>query len=375
MQSSGLAQSETSKSTPIRYENVLKCPECPPEEGYEIIETNSDWVCSGCGIVMENVIDEGAEWRNFQDDGSGSNVDGSRVGGGLSGDGSFEPFATMISENNKSRALARAERRGKDADKRLSAQRYYSRIDEFCDACNLSQAVKDQAFKFYKITQGKKVFSNKPKQNALLGSLVFLACRQINQERSFREVHAWTGESKKNFISTFKELEKFLRKMVEAQTAKYPAKKREVKEGEVKEGEVKEGEVKEGDEKSGEEDGARAATKVERVQGPVARFVSTMGFRDSFLVEKTAIELAKKAEHFNTPFDGRAPSTLAAAYLCMASHLVGEPRKFREVAKGCGIGPVTVKATLGSMMEVKDRLVDKQWRGVDMSRLESILKN
>lgn len=174
---------------------------------------------------------------------------------------------------------------------------------------------------------------------------MFLACRQVNQPRTFREVYAWTNQPKKVIASTFKEVEILLLK----------------KAPKAAKGAVK-------------SDGPRPDTKLGRIQEPVDRFVLALNFISAFRDETTAIALASRAETFNTPFDGRAPTSLAAAYICTASWLVGEPRKWTVVAKSCNVGEGTMKTILKSFIELQDKLVDKNLKGITMSRLGGMLK-
>ncbi|KAK8855849.1 cyclin-like protein [Apiospora arundinis] len=348
----GAQQPEARLCDSMVYKNDIQCPECLPEDGYEIVEDfhSGDRVCSGCGLVLENIIDERAEWRSFNNDDGVNQPDRSRCGEGNFGY-SYDPFmqfGTMIGDNNKSKALAKAEKRTKDWEKtRLTEKRGQNRISEFCDTHQLSEAVKEQTTKLYHLTQKKRVFQCKAKESALLGALVFVACRQLKQPRTFREVHSWTGAGKHAIATIFREVEQLLRAEM-SQGQKRPVMKEL-------------------------EEAKPVATKAGRIQEPVSRFVGNLCLTKSFLVEKTAIQLAEKAETLHTSFDGRAPSSLAAAYLCMASYLHDEPRTCNDVAKRCGVGKATVKFVLGEMVKIKDQLVDKQWKGVDISRLESIL--
>ncbi|KAK8059013.1 transcription initiation factor IIB [Apiospora phragmitis] len=319
MENAPSALTMASRRFPMR-ENVLTCPECPAAHGYEIIEEfkDGDWVCTGCGMVVETIIDDGADWRSFaNDDGSGG-PDRSRVGGQAG-----EELSTIISFQNNASSLAKAQKRSKDAEKAsISVQRGYSRINDFCEKHGLSTAIKDQANQMYKLTQDAHAFRGKAKQEALLGALVFLACRQLKQPRTFRE----EGNSK-------------MAKGAPASTG-----------------------------------GEQSSTKAGRVKEPVARFVSFMEFKRPFIVETTAMRLAEEAETINTPFDGRAPTSLAAAYTCIASWLVGEPRKCKEIAKRCSVGEATLRTILKSFVEMKDQLVDQTWKGVDASRLKDIME-
>lgn len=333
----------SSRRSLLPIQDVIVCPECPAEDGFEIIEeySSGDWVCSGCGLALGQVIDQGQEWRTFANDDGGGNHDSSRVGGYAG-----EELTTFIGSDNKMSSLVKADKRSRYTDKtRVSVQRGYAKINDFCDLHNLNQQVKDQAAKLYKLTQEENAFRGKAKQQALLGAIVFLACRQINQPRTFREVHAWTNQSKKVIASTFKEVESLIQKKT-PKAAKSTV----------------------------ESEGSRPDTKLGRIKEPVARFVSRLEFKDAFGVETMAIRLASRAEDISTPFDGRAPTSLAAAYICMASWLVGEPRKWTVVAKSCNVGGGTMTTILKSFIELQDKLVDKNWKGIRTLRLEDMIK-
>ncbi|KAK8066029.1 hypothetical protein PG997_012776 [Apiospora hydei] len=341
-------------------ENVLKCPECPPEGGYEIVDDfgTDDWICTGCGMVLDRVIDDGADWRTFANDDGTDGPDRSRVGGHAG-----DELATFIGGNLKTSSLARAEKRGKEANKNsMAVQRGNARIDEFCEQHGLSRDIKDQAYNIYKLTQDAHQFRGQVKQEAMLGPIIFIACRTVKQPRTFNEVQAMTQQSKKVMYATVNKLVAFLRK-------KEPQKAKKASSASTSAA-VEEGPSPIPDTTASD---PRPDTKVERIKVPMARFVANMNFRNAFVVETIATRMAEKAETISTPFDGRTPTLLAAAYICFASWLVGEPRKMKDIALGCKVGQGTLKTILKSFVQMQDQLVDKSWKAVDLSRVKDLM--
>ncbi|KAK8034717.1 Transcription initiation factor IIB [Apiospora rasikravindrae] len=344
-------------------ENVLTCPECPPEDGYEIIDdySSGDWICTGCGLVLDRVIDDRSEWRTFANEDGSDGPDRSRTG-----DHAGEELVTFIGGNTKTSSLARAEKRGREANQSsMAIQRANARIDEFCQLHGLSTAVRDLACTMYKMTQEAHIFHGQVKQEAMLGPLIFMACQTLRQPRGFNEICRMTGQSKRSMNLELDRINSFLMKKEPRKTKK--AKKAKKLSSASTSAKVEEGPSPLPDVTT---DGPRPDTKAGRVKEPVARFVAGMNFKNPFVVETTAMRMAEKAEAINTPFDGRAPSSLAAAYICVASWLVGEPRKVKEVVQGCRIGEGTLKAILKSMVQMQDQLVDPSWKAVDVSLLK-----
>ncbi|KAK7967039.1 uncharacterized protein PG986_001316 [Apiospora aurea] len=356
-------------------ENVLKCPECPPEAGDEIVDDfrTGDWICTGCGMVLDRVVDDGAEWRTFANEDGTDGPDRSRVGG-HGGD----EFATFIGGNPKTSSLARAEKRGREANKNsMAVQRGNARIDEFCEQHGLSTAIKDQAYHIYKLAQTEHQFRGRVKQEAMLGPIIFIACRTLKQPRTFNEVQAMTQQSKKVMYATVNKLVALLRKKepqkaekgssTSASTSTSTSTSASTSASAAVE---KEGPSPIPDTTTG---GPRPDTKVGRIKEPLARFVASMNFRNAFVVETIAIRMAEKAEIISTPFDGRTPTLLAAAYICFASWLVGEPRTMKDIALGCKVGLGTLKTILKSFVQMQDQLVDKSWKAVDVSRVKDLM--
>src|SRR5690606_4012466 len=85
----------------------------------------------------------------------------------------------------------------------------YKEIGAFCDSTNLPKNVSDTAKYFFKMIEDQKAFKGKP-QEAIIAGCIFLACRQCNVPRTFKEIYALTKVPKKEIGRIFKQLEKFV---------------------------------------------------------------------------------------------------------------------------------------------------------------------
>lgn len=78
-----------------KYLESITCPECQSDENYQIV-SEGNVICILCGIVINKMICDSAEWNNYTDS-SGFTKNNSRCGTGLSNSTDINPF---IRENS-----------------------------------------------------------------------------------------------------------------------------------------------------------------------------------------------------------------------------------------------------------------------------------
>ena len=175
----------------------------------------------------------------------------------------------------------------------------------------------------------------------IIAGCIFIACRQANVPRTFREIFSLTRVPKKEINRVFKQLKTFLSKV------------------------------------SPEGASAAASSDVVVAQGSTsasdlcARYCSNLGFRNPVRIENTACALAKKAPSV-TGLASRSPLSVAAACIYMASHLMGEPRKPREIAKVVGVSDGTIKTSYRFLHAARDRLIEREWLGSGRGNLDDL---
>ncbi len=190
------------------------CKEFPPNLVEEF--SSGDMVCGSCGLVLgDRIIDTRSEWRTFSNDDQG-NDDPSRVGDGANPLLNGSQLQTTISfgdgaSNHKSRDLHRAQNKSTHDKSTKSLLAAYKEIGALCDALSLMKNVSDVAKHLFKMVNDAGAFKGKS-QDTLIAGVIFIACRQCNLGRTFREIYALTKVPKAEIGRMFKNLEKFFAK-------------------------------------------------------------------------------------------------------------------------------------------------------------------
>ncbi|KAK5653935.1 hypothetical protein OQA88_7860 [Cercophora sp. LCS_1] len=313
--------------------NILMCRDCkefPPNLIEEF--SSGDMVCTSCGLVVgERIIDTRSEWRTFSNDDQG-NDDPSRVGDGPNPMFDGDQLQTTIAyEGKNARNLANVQNRiNQDKSSKVLLQAYRD-IQSLTDSLNCGSQASNAAKHIYKLVEDNKALKGKS-QEAIIAGCIFIACRQTNVPRTFRELHSLTKVSKKEIGRVFKQLESFLQKMggeaeiVKASSAfnqQYQAK------------------------------GSTSAVEL------CARYCSNLGFHNPVGVEHVATRLAK-ASAAVADLAGRSPLSVAAACIYMASHLTSQGRPSKDIAVVVGVSDGTVKTAYRYLYNKKDSIITKE---------------
>lgn len=216
MASATLAQNMSTGNNPVEYvENLnmtIMCKDCkefPPNLVEEF--SSGDMVCGSCGLVLgDRIVDTRSEWRTFSNDDQGTD-DPSRVGDGANPLLNGSQLTTTIASGDgsgRNRNLYSAQNKSTHDKATKSLLAAYKEIGAHCDAVNIPKNVSDTAKHLFKLVDDHKAFKGKS-QEALIAGCIFIACRQCEVPRTFREIYALTKVSKKDIGRTFKLLEKF----------------------------------------------------------------------------------------------------------------------------------------------------------------------
>ena len=168
-------------------------------------------VCGDCGLVLGGrIVDTRSEWRTFSNDDQ-NNDDPSRVGDGpnllLNGD----QLQTNISFGDGSKAardLARAQNKSTQDKGNKALMAAYKQIGNLGDNIGLSAVIINHSKHLFKIIHDANAFRGKP-QDTLIASCIFVACRQCDSSRTFKDIYKYTGKTKKEVGRMFKLLMKF----------------------------------------------------------------------------------------------------------------------------------------------------------------------
>ncbi|KAF2456951.1 cyclin-like protein [Lineolata rhizophorae] len=189
----------------------LICPYCqedPPQLKDDA--TAGDTICMSCGTVLAaRMVDTRSEWRTFSNDDQ-NNDDPSRVGDAANPllNGSQLQTNIAFGDSARSKELHRAQNKATHDKSTKTLLAAYKQIGSLCDSQHLPHAVSDTAKHLFKLTDDAKAFKGKS-QDAIIAGCIFIACRQNNVPRTFREIYEMTNVSKKEIGRTFKALEKF----------------------------------------------------------------------------------------------------------------------------------------------------------------------
>ncbi|KAH7045859.1 cyclin-like protein [Macrophomina phaseolina] len=324
------------------------CPDCKEQPPNLIEEFSSgDTVCGSCGLVLSaRVVDTRSEWRTFSNDDQNGD-DPSRVGDAANPLLNGSQLATNISytDGAKSRELNRAQNKSGTDKSNKSLMQAYKLIGQWCDRWLLPHTVSDTAKHMYKMTDDSKGFKGKALESIVAGCL-FLACRQAQQGRSFRELHELTGVSKKEIGRIFKSLDKFFN-------------------AQNRSGNIlgNGGLVMAGD-----------AYKSKEATSPpelCARYCNQLGLdnRVQMLAQRLAEEMVKQGA-----LAGRSPLSAVAACIYMISHLVEQPLTPKEIAPVAGVSDGTIRTAYKHLYAAKDKLLDPAWvkeKGLKLEKLPS----
>lgn len=324
-------------------DNIVFCPDCrefPPDLAEEF--SSGDVVCRSCGLVIgSRIIDTRSEWRTFANDDQGGD-DPSRVGGPQDEFVEGQQLATTVafSDSKAHKALSRTQNNTNQDKSQKGLMQAYKEIVSLCEAINMGTNVSNAAKHIFKLAEKKKFLKGKP-QEAVIAGCIFVACRQNNVPRTFREIYNLTSVSKKEVGRVFKQLQSFLQKLND------------------------EGEGLTGlNTVTNFEHTAAGATDL------VGRYVSALGFKKQTQITNIARKLAKKAGNINT-LAGRSPLSVAAACIYMACHLVGEGRTSIPIAKQAGVSDGTVRTAYKFLFAARDDLIEEEWL-VDGASLDKI---
>lgn len=320
--------------------NKLICPEClenPPN----IIEefSNGDTVCASCGLIIgSRIVDTRSEWRTFSNDDQGSD-DPSRVGDTANPLLNGPQLETMISYSDggsgRSRELHRAQNKSNNDKSSKALMAAYKEIGAFCDSTNLPKNVSDTAKYFFKMIEDNKAFKGKP-QEAIIAGCIFLACRQCNVPRTFKEIYALTKVPKKEIGRIFKQLEKFVHEQDDKR------KQRDMDNGIYVD----------------MEDQTLKVSKSTNASDLMIRFCNSLGLSQS--TTTVCENLAKEASTKGT-LAGRSPISTAAACIFLVSHLRKEPKTAKEISLVAGVSDGTIRNAYKQLLKEKEKLIKPGW--------------
>jgi len=287
------------------------CPECQSALIDDV--HNGEKICSGCGLVaMEQMSDYGPESRatNLEEKMKLARATGqttySQHDLGIRteiaiGTKDFSGKTINVEVANQMYNLRKWQTRirvSSPRERRLA--NILSKIGETCQALSLSRNVIETASMIYRNYEGQ--FEAKGKSVACMsGATIYMACKQCDVVRSLDEICNATGSSKDEKMNV-KLTAKYYRMLVMDLGSK-----------------------------------TAPVVTLDKYISKIANLAKL-----EVRVERLAAEIAEKTQDHSLA-DGKAPNGLAAAYLYIASTLLGQSILQRDVSSIAGITEVTIR--------------------------------
>jgi len=157
---------------------------------HEIIIDEGEQVCTVCGTVMGTVIDEGAEWRNY-DQGKGGDqcLTGFTTSDLLpeSSYGSIMSFRGITSKDTSLKAIQRLSSWSLSSNSQRSWMSIFDAIQLSCSHAGLPKAIVMDACGLYKKLEDAQKVRGETRRS-MMGGAVFVACRNHDAPRSHEEI-------------------------------------------------------------------------------------------------------------------------------------------------------------------------------------------
>ena len=287
------------------------CPECQSTLIDDI--HNGEIICSGCGLVaMEQMSDYGPESRatNLEDKMKLARATGqttysqhdlgirTEIALGIKDFSGKTINSEVANQMYNLRKWQTRIRVSSPRERRLA--NILSKIGETCQSLSLSRNVIESASMIYRNFEGQ--FEAKGKSvSCMSAATIYMACKQCDVVRSLDEICKATGSSKDEKMNV-KLTAKYYRMLVM-------------------------------------ELGSNTAPVV-----TLDKYISKIAnlAKLEVRVERLAAEIAEKTQDHSLA-DGKAPNGLAAAYLYIASTLLGQSILQRDVSSIAGITEVTIR--------------------------------
>ncbi|KAJ2157812.1 transcription initiation factor IIB [Coemansia sp. RSA 552] len=289
------------------------CPDCrnvTPNLVHDY--TSGSLLCADCNTVVgDRLIEPPGSWRQQQQQQRRAEDDArllmSAAGFSLrkiaprpakdvvssSTTDSREKAEPMLARAMRSRTHSRAVQQQRQERQERNLRRAYGEIASICALMDLPAAVVETARDLYRRVDRENLHKGKS-SDAVVGTCIFLACRQKALPRTFKEICALTKVPRKDIGRMFKLLKERL--------------------------------------------GATASPVSS--DDLMMRFCANLSLLAS--AQDCAVLLNQMAKQQDT-LAGRSPVSVAAACIYMASHLVAQPRDAKVISHVAGISEVTIK--------------------------------
>jgi transcription initiation factor TFIIB len=292
-------------------------------------------VASDFVLIVPRIIDTRSEWRTFSNDDQG-NDDPSRVGDAANPLLNGSQLHTEIGFGDgglRVRELARAQNKSNHDKTNKTLQAAYGQITTLCEASNIPKVVAETTKLLFKKADEGRIFKGKS-QEAIIAGCIFIACRQHDVPRSFREIYKLTNVSKKEIGRTFKTLETFLGKAMTAQGPKASGNGAILSSTSFKH------------------------TKSTEASELIGRACNKLDLPNN--IAMAAQETARNVADLGVAA-GRSPLSITGACIYLVAHLMGQPRTPKDIGTAVDVSDGTIRTAYKLIYNALDRIITDQW--------------
>lgn len=145
-------------------------------------------VCTVCGVIFDQVIDEGAEWRNYEDSKGEDQCRTGFVTSDLLPESSYGSIISYKGANSPNmKALQRLSCWSLSSNSQRSWMGIFDAINLSCTHAGLPKAIIMDACGMYKALEDAQKVRGETRR-ALMGAAIFVACRNNGVPRSYEEI-------------------------------------------------------------------------------------------------------------------------------------------------------------------------------------------
>lgn len=194
--------------------NNRLCCKYHPDANLIDDENSATMICPECGlVVVDQMISEEAEWRNFADDSREQNWSRSRVGAAanrfMSSAGNLETSITAIDKMSEYGHTIVQRQKRRTVDKAMGNA--FRLIEEMSDRINLPQSVIERAqFLYHKVYETRRLKGNVIDYDAKTTACLYIACHEENCPRTLKEISAISEISSRLINKTQRQIRKEL---------------------------------------------------------------------------------------------------------------------------------------------------------------------
>jgi len=156
---------------------------------HDLVIDEGQNVCQRCGTIFEQTIDEGAEWRNYEDNKGDDKCRTGFTTSELLPESSFGSIMSFkgLNANSPMKSIQRLSCWSLSSNSQRSWMGIFDAIQLSCNHAGLPKAIVVEACALYKKLEDAQKVRGETRR-AMMGAAVFVACRNHSVPRSHEEI-------------------------------------------------------------------------------------------------------------------------------------------------------------------------------------------